>query len=89
MKIEIQHVGSRLGATGGTGWLIRDLMVESIERRFGDRALPHPVQWLSDNGRCYRFDRGNSRPQVDRLYANFSLNEQPANQSVFDTCRAC
>ena len=34
--------------------MIRDLMVESIERRFGDRALPHLVQWLSDSGSCYR-----------------------------------
>jgi transposase InsO family protein len=34
--------------------LVRDLMTETIELRFGsvDR-LPHPVQWLSDNGPCY------------------------------------
>ena len=42
------------GTGGISGEMIRDLMVESIERRFGDRALPHPVQWLSDNGSCYR-----------------------------------
>jgi len=42
------------GTGGITGEMIRDLMVESIERRFGDRALPHPIQWLSDNGSCYR-----------------------------------
>ena len=41
-------------AGGITGQMIRDLMVESIEKRFGDRALPHPIQWLSDNGSCYR-----------------------------------
>ena len=42
-------------STGGvTGEMIRDLMVESIERRFGSDPLPHPVQWLSDNGSCYR-----------------------------------
>jgi transposase InsO family protein len=42
-------------STGGvTGEMIRDLMVESIERRFGFDPLPHPVQWLSDNGSCYR-----------------------------------
>jgi transposase InsO family protein len=39
---------------GVTGEMIRDLMVESVERRFGDQPLPHPVQWLSDNGSCYR-----------------------------------
>jgi putative transposase len=39
---------------GITGEMIRDLMLESIERRFGSDPLPHPVQWLSDNGSCYR-----------------------------------
>jgi putative transposase len=41
--------------TGGiSGEMIRDLMLESVERRFGSSAVPHPVQWLSDNGSCYR-----------------------------------
>ena len=42
-------------STGGvTGGMVRDLMVESVEHRFGDNPLPHAVQWLSDNGSCYR-----------------------------------
>jgi transposase InsO family protein len=34
--------------------MVRDLMVQSIEYRFGsvDKA-PHPIEWLSDNGSCY------------------------------------
>lgn len=33
---------------------IRDLMIESIERRFGlMNRLPIPIQWLSDNGSPY------------------------------------
>lgn len=38
-----------------TGEMIRDLMAESVERRFGAEALhtPHPVEWLSDNGPPY------------------------------------
>jgi len=33
---------------------IRDLMVESVERRFGlVDQLPRPIQWLSDNGSSY------------------------------------
>src|SRR5439155_588022 len=33
---------------------IRDLMIESVERRFGlvDK-LPKPIEWLSDNGSPY------------------------------------
>lgn len=43
-------------ATGGiTGEMIRDLMVESVEHRFGAVAtVPHAIEWLSDNGSCYR-----------------------------------
>jgi putative transposase len=42
-------------STGGiSGEMIRDLMLESVERRFGAAVVPHPIQWLSDNGSCYR-----------------------------------
>ena len=38
-----------------TGEMVRDLMAESVERRFGAEALkvPHPIEWLSDNGPPY------------------------------------
>ena len=32
---------------------IRDLMAESIERRFASTQTPHPIEWLSDNGAPY------------------------------------
>lgn len=32
---------------------IRDLMLESVEKRFGDQLPAAPVQWLSDNGSAY------------------------------------
>ena len=40
---------------GITGELVRDLMVDTVEYRFGDgtRQVPHAVEWLSDNGSCY------------------------------------
>jgi hypothetical protein len=34
--------------------MIRDLMLESIERRFNSQRTPHPVEWLAENGGCYR-----------------------------------
>jgi putative transposase len=37
-----------------TGEMIRDLMAESVEQRFGAvDSVPHPIQWLSDNGPPY------------------------------------
>ena len=42
-------------STGGiSGEMIRDLMLEAVERRFAAAYTPHPIQWLSDNGSAYR-----------------------------------
>lgn len=40
---------------GIDGELVRDLMVDTVEYRFGDgiERVPHAVEWLSDNGSCY------------------------------------
>ena len=38
---------------GIDGCMIRDLMIETVEYRFGQAKLPQKVQWLSDNGPCY------------------------------------
>lgn len=38
-----------------TGEMVRDLMADSTEHRFGPAAkrVPHPIEWLSDNGPPY------------------------------------
>ena len=39
---------------GIDGEMIRDLMIESVEYRFGNlEKMPRHIQWLSDNGSCY------------------------------------
>lgn len=38
---------------GIDGNLVRDVMVEAIEARFGDALPSHPIEWLSDNGSPY------------------------------------
>lgn len=50
-----REIISHVATTGGvTGEMVRDLMIESVEQRFGTIArLPHRVEWLSDNGSCY------------------------------------
>jgi putative transposase len=39
--------------TGYSGDDIRDFMLESVEKGFGDQLPSTPVQWLSDNGSTY------------------------------------
>lgn len=47
----MRYVASTKGVDGE---MIRDLMIESVEYRFGDvDKMPGPIQWLSDNGPCY------------------------------------
>jgi len=46
----IRYVASTIGVDGA---MIRDLMVESIEARFGSPQAPKRVQWLTDNGPAY------------------------------------
>jgi len=54
---------SWVATTGAiSGEMIRDLMVEAVENRFGTvEKLPHPVQWLSDNESYYTADEARER----------------------------
>ena len=38
---------------GISGEMIRDLMLDCVERRFDALQAPHQVQWLADNGSPY------------------------------------
>jgi len=45
------YIASTVGMDGES---IRDLLMESVEHRFGKvNKLPHRIQWLTDNGPCY------------------------------------
>lgn len=43
-----------VASTGGiSGSIVRDLMLECVEKRFGTGHTPHRVEWLTDNGSCF------------------------------------
>jgi putative transposase len=42
-----------VAGSGISGSMVRDLMLETVEKRFGAMPAPHPVEWLSDNGSPY------------------------------------
>jgi len=48
-----EAIGWVASPTGYSGDDIRDLMLESVEKRFGDQLPSTPVHWLSDNGSAY------------------------------------
>ena len=48
-----EAIGWVASPTGYSGDDIRDLMLEAVEKRFGEQLPIKPVQWLSDNGSAY------------------------------------
>jgi putative transposase len=49
---EVMAWVSTVGA-GISGEMVRDMMLECVERRFDAVRAPEPVQWLADNGSAY------------------------------------
>jgi transposase InsO family protein len=68
-----------------SGEMIRDLMVESVERRFTDRVVPHPIEWLSDNGSCYRAHETISFAQSIGLVPRFTPVRSPQSNGMAES----
>jgi putative transposase len=72
-----------VGTTAGiSGEMIRDLMVECVETRFGTSRAPHSVQWLSDNGSVYAAGRTIEIATALNLEACFTPVESPESNGV-------
>ncbi|MHC8290801.1 IS3 family transposase [Pseudomonas sp. XS1P51] len=69
-----EAIGWVASPTGYSGDDIRDLMLESVEKRFGDQQPATPVQWLSDNGSAYTAEQ-------TRLFAR-QIGLQPVTTPV-------
>lgn len=46
-------MGFAASTSGISGSMVRDLMLECVEKRFGTSHTPHRVEWLTDNGSCF------------------------------------
>jgi putative transposase len=81
-----REVMSWIATTGDiSGEMIRDLMLESVERRFANRALPHPIEWLSDNGSCYRAHETISFAQSIGLVPCFTPARSPQSNGMVES----
>ncbi|MGY2182334.1 IS3 family transposase [Pseudomonas agarici] len=69
-----EAIGWVASPTGYSGDDIRDLMLESVEKRFSDQLPATPVQWLSDNGSAYTAEQA-------RLFAR-QIGLQPVTTPV-------
>ncbi len=51
--VTVRHCTGRL-LRGFNSETVQDVMLGAVERRFGNELPASPVEWLTDNGSCYR-----------------------------------
>lgn len=78
-----REVISWIATTAGiSGEMIRDLMVECVERRFAAVRAPDPVQWLADNGSVFAATRTVDIALALNLSPCFTPIESPESNGV-------
>lgn len=78
-----REVISWVATTAGiSGEMIRDMMVRSVEQRFGTIRAPYPVQWLSDNGSIFAAHRTIEIALALNLVPCFTPVESPESNGM-------
>jgi len=67
---------------GISGEMIRDMMVRCVEQRFSTIRVPHPVQWLSDNGSIFAAHRTIEIALALNLVPCFTPVESPESNGM-------
>lgn len=67
---------------GISGGMVRDMMLECVERRFDDVRAPVPVQWLADNGSAYTAGETIDFATALNLVACFTPVRSPESNGV-------
>src|SRR5438876_7478477 len=67
---------------GVSGEMIRDMMVDCVEKRFGAMRAPQPVQWLSDNGSIFAAHRTIEVALALNLVPCFTPVESPESNGM-------
>jgi putative transposase len=67
---------------GISGEMVRDMMVQCVEQRFGDLRAPHRVQWLTDNGSIFAANRTLEIAAALNLEPCFTPVESPESNGM-------
>ena len=67
---------------GISGEMVRDMMLECVERRFDAVRAPEPVQWLADNGSAYTAGETVDFATALNLVACFTPVRSPESNGV-------
>ena len=73
----------RAVAGGGiSGDMVRDMMLEAVETRFGALRAPHAIEWLSDNGSPYTAKPTRTFAQAINLVPCFTPVASPESNGI-------
>jgi putative transposase len=67
---------------GISGEMVRDMMIECVERRFDATRAPEPVQWLADSGSAYTAKETVDLATALNLVACFTPVRSPESNGV-------
>ncbi len=71
--------------SGISGGMVRDMMLEAIERRFGALQSPAPLEWLTDNGSAYTAKETRDFATALNLIACFTPVQSPESNGMSES----
>jgi putative transposase len=78
-----REVISWVATTAGiSGEMVRDMIVQCVEQRFGQLRAPHRVQWLTDNGSIFAANRTLEIAAALNLEPCFTPVESPESNGM-------
>jgi putative transposase len=72
-------------AGGILGEMIRDIMLDCVERRFNALRVPFPVQWLAENGSAYTATKTTDFAAALNLFPCCTPVRSPGSDGVCET----
>jgi putative transposase len=71
--------------SGISGSMIRDMMLEAVESRFGTLQAPTPLEWLTDNGSAYTARETRDFATALNLIACFTPVQSPESNGISES----
>ena len=71
--------------SGISGGMVRDMMLEAVESRFGTLQSPAPLEWLTDNGSSYTAKETRDFATALNLIACFTPVQSPESNGISES----
>lgn len=71
--------------SGISGGMVRDMMLEAVERRFGALQSPAPLEWLTDNGSAYTARETRDFATALNFIACFTPVQSPESNGISES----